>query len=1035
MLMDLSAPPVEFKAKPFWSWNGHLEPEELSRQIRIMRQMGFGGFFMHSRTGLDIPYLSEKWFELVEHCVKEAEKLGMEAWLYDEDRWPSGSAGGFLTSKPEHRRKYLIMKELEGQGELKDCLAAFTGCLNGDNLCNVKRVNNVEATERFKKEKIFIFKQEEPPLISWYNGYTYPDTLNHETIKEFIKITHEKYREHLGKYFGKTVPGIFTDEPTHGPKLLAGDLEQKNPGMPWTPELPEIFKKRYGYDLLDHLPELFYDLESQEVSQARYHYHDCVTFLFVDAFARQTGEWCRNNNISFTGHILDESPLSRQAATVGSCMRFYEHMQIPGMDILTQHKREFDTAKQISSAARQFGARWRLSETYGCTGWGFSFAGHKAVGDWQTVLGINLRCHHLLHYTLEGFAKRDYPGSIFYQSPWWQYYSHVEDYFSRIHVLMTRGEEIRDLLVIHPIESMWLKCRTGWENSKEIKQLDKQLMEMRDILLENNIDFDYVDEEILSRHGKVKLVNGNGNAKLFVAKADYKAVLVPPLSTIRSSTLALLEKFAEAGGMVLFTDTVAKYVDALKSSRAEQLTSHCLHFPELCKEALAILANKCRRVSITDAENNQIGPVLQLLREDDEAFYIFLCNTGHDYTPEDTAPSVDERNIIIPDARVSGFEQCEGAPLEVDLLTGKIYEADSFKCNGKWEIKTSFPKVGSRLFIIPKAKTATQFPGKDKYRTVKTLDIEQSKFPITLTEYNNLPLDQPRWQLKGEQPNNPDFILNIDDKVRETLEIPVRDGMQVQPWKQKNTVVGKSANISLEYSFQVKHLPEQDIFLGIEKPELYNITLNGNKIAKQSSAEWWMDKSLRLLKIPAGYLFSGKNILCAETMYNSLHPGLETVFIVGNFGVTSNREIEAQPEVLKPGNWTQQGLAFYSGLVSYHMTVEIQSVENQKIILKIPRFAGIALAIKVNDMDAGVLGWEPYQIDITNLIKQGSNRVEIQVFGHRRNSHGPLHYKDKEPPLIGPGQFIDDGKNWCPEFRLLECGITTCPQIIFQEII
>ena len=90
-------------------------------------------------------------------------------------------------------------------------------------------------------------------------------------------------------------------------------------------------------------------------------------------------------------------------------MRFYEHMQAPGMDLLTERWRIYDTAKQVSSVARQFGRKWRLTETYGCTGWDFPFAGHKALGDWQTALGINLRCQHLYWYTMKGEAKRDYP--------------------------------------------------------------------------------------------------------------------------------------------------------------------------------------------------------------------------------------------------------------------------------------------------------------------------------------------------------------------------------------------------------------------------------------------------------------------------------------------------------------------------------------------------------------------------------------------------------------------------------------------------
>ena len=56
--------------------------------------MGFGGFFLHSRTGLETEYLGEEWFELIREVAEAGAREGMAAWLYDEDRWPSGTCGG-----------------------------------------------------------------------------------------------------------------------------------------------------------------------------------------------------------------------------------------------------------------------------------------------------------------------------------------------------------------------------------------------------------------------------------------------------------------------------------------------------------------------------------------------------------------------------------------------------------------------------------------------------------------------------------------------------------------------------------------------------------------------------------------------------------------------------------------------------------------------------------------------------------------------------------------------------------------------------
>lgn len=109
LIRNFENPPKEYRAKPFWAWNGKLEETELLRQIDVFQQMGFGGFFMHSRTGLQTAYLSEEWFSLTDACTKAACGKGMEPWIYDEDRWPSGSAGGLVTREERHRRKYLTL--------------------------------------------------------------------------------------------------------------------------------------------------------------------------------------------------------------------------------------------------------------------------------------------------------------------------------------------------------------------------------------------------------------------------------------------------------------------------------------------------------------------------------------------------------------------------------------------------------------------------------------------------------------------------------------------------------------------------------------------------------------------------------------------------------------------------------------------------------------------------------------------------------------------------------------------------------------
>jgi hypothetical protein len=101
-------PTAEYRGAPFWAWNCELERDELLRQIDIFNEMGIGGFHMHCRQGLETPYLSDEFMELVRACDDKAKENGMLAWLYDEDKWPSGFAGGLVTKDAEYRKRFII---------------------------------------------------------------------------------------------------------------------------------------------------------------------------------------------------------------------------------------------------------------------------------------------------------------------------------------------------------------------------------------------------------------------------------------------------------------------------------------------------------------------------------------------------------------------------------------------------------------------------------------------------------------------------------------------------------------------------------------------------------------------------------------------------------------------------------------------------------------------------------------------------------------------------------------------------------------
>ena len=359
-------PPAEFRGAPFWSWNGKLAPERLCRAIESMHQAGMGGFFIHSRYGLKTAYLSQEWFDCVGACVEKARELGMKAYLYDEDRWPSGSAGGAVTrDNPGYSMHYIRGRAPGETEETEEPLAAFSVKLDAQG-----RLIGYAPVDESAGDDVLEFVMCVFPPTGWHNDAGYADTMNAEAIDEFIAATHQAYADRYAGDFGGLVPAIFTDEPNYYHPYRDGLTSQQRQCLgPWTAELPREFIARRGYDLRDRLPELFFDRPGETFSKVRHDYYRTLTELFVENFTARIGQWCDRQGIALTGHLLSEGRLSGQVSVIGAAMPHYPHMHWPGIDVLCDQTDELLTAKQCSSVAAQLAKPRVLSELYGCTGW------------------------------------------------------------------------------------------------------------------------------------------------------------------------------------------------------------------------------------------------------------------------------------------------------------------------------------------------------------------------------------------------------------------------------------------------------------------------------------------------------------------------------------------------------------------------------------------------------------------------------------------------------------------------------------------
>ena len=544
--------PAAYRPIPFWSWNDALEPERLRVQIRWMKRSGIGGFFMHARGGLKTPYLGEEWMQCIEACCDEAKKLGMDAWAYDENGWPSGFAGGLLLEDMQNRDMYLTQTQ-----------GAFDP--EADVSYKIGETALIRATADEGGEYLNIYMHRSASTV---------DILNPAVVRKFLDVTHEQYKKRMGAAFSADLKGFFTDEPQY-----------YRADTPYTPMLEDYFRKKYGADVRDGLGLLF--LEKEGYRTFRYRYWLAMQTLMLESFAKQLYTWCRDNGIAFTGHYVEEVSMGAQLMCCAGAMPFYEYETIPGIDWLGADTDNELSPRQLGSAARQLGKKQTLTETFGCCGWNVTPADLHRIAGFQYACGANLMCHHLIPYSEHGQRKRDYPAHFNPINPWiGTHFKDFNDYFARLGYLLAESEEPVNVAMLHPMRSAYFDYKRGTVDIPE-SHLDPALRSACRTLSARGIAYHFLDETLLEKHG---FVDGD---TIGCGKCAYTYLVLPKLLTMGAHTERLLRKFVENGGKVLLLDEKPVYLEGEKFDY-DYLHSNCT----LSK----IVENQPFRVENTDTE-------------------------------------------------------------------------------------------------------------------------------------------------------------------------------------------------------------------------------------------------------------------------------------------------------------------------------------------------------------------------------------------------------------------------------------------------
>jgi len=510
----------EYKPLPFWSWNGDLEPERLIEQIDWMRDNGIGGYFMHARSGLVTEYLSDKWMECIKACADYGYANEMENWLYDENGWPSGFAGGKLLEDENNRDKYLTFKFAEF-----DCNAAV----------NYRIINNKLVRE---------FENNGGEYLNLYieTAVSTVDILNPDVTDKFINLTHERYKKEFGDDFAKKIKGFFTDEPQYQRMHTA-----------YTPILNDYYKKIYNEDIFNKLGLLF--VEADGYRQFRYRYWTIMQYLMIENFAKRVNNWCTENGVKFTGHYIEETTLFGQMMCCAGVMPFYAYMDMPGIDWLGGTAINELPPRQIASVAAQYSKKHILTETFACCGWDVSPKDVKRIADFQFCGGVNRLCHHLIPYSEHGQRKKDFPAHYSNVNPWVEYeFKDFNKYFTRLGYLIAESKETVNVAVLHPMREAYFDFRREEWQYPDDALADKLLNNCRKLSY-NGISYHFLDETLLEMDG---FVNKN---KIGCGAKEYNFLVLPDVSVLSATTEKLIREYIKNGGKILILGEKPKYLE------------------------------------------------------------------------------------------------------------------------------------------------------------------------------------------------------------------------------------------------------------------------------------------------------------------------------------------------------------------------------------------------------------------------------------------------------------------------------------------
>jgi len=751
----LAWPEIEQQHRPwgYWWWMGSaVDAKNITSQLETFQQAGMGGAHIvpiYGAKGYEdryIDYLSPKWMEMLEHCVREGNRLDMgidmttgTGWCFGGPQITDDLANAFV----QHETRDLETgKLLEGKfGNHLQAIVAYS-----------EDGQHVDLTHQVGTNG----------SISWVvpDGKWQLMTIWQKPMRNVKRAAPGGEGRMLNTYFDRAIE-IYLEKFTSAFDTYDGPLPRSmyhdsyEYQCDWSPNFLVEFERRRGYRLQEHLPSLLGDgnKTGDQAGRVRGDYNRTLTELMLNDFLQPWVDWCHEHGM-ITRNEAHGSP--------GNLLDLYAVADIPEAEMFRQDRDPL-VAKFSSSAAHVAGRKLVANETGTWLRDHFhvTLADLKLLIDELFVSGIN---HVFYHGTIYSPAEAPWPGWVFYAStqmnphnPIWRDAPVLNQYIARCQSILQSGQPDNDVLLYWPIEDFWYSeprlahglavHHTEWLTDQPIGISARQLWD-------RGYAFDYISDL------QIQGTSVDDDGKLETSGARYQVLVVPPCQHMPLATLKRLLGLAEQGATIVFEGGLPADVPGLADleSRRAKLQAMLSPLEQLIKNSTASVQSVeigQGTVWIGDLETSLTGASIpresiadlgiKFIRRTDGAMqHYFIVNLSDEPIQDWVTLSASAPSVVIMDPMTGAagrasvrhtkdrqtqvylqllpgesrvLRTLNGLPKDVPLWEYLVPTSDEIELTGKWQIE--FLAGGPSLpetIITRQLKTWTDLGGEETER-------------------------------------------------------------------------------------------------------------------------------------------------------------------------------------------------------------------------------------------------------------------------------------------------------------------------------